>query len=555
MSLATRQFRSDQSCLLLIVPLALMMFALNLGGRDLWAPDEPRAGTITRHIVQSGSWSELRDNGRPYVDKPPLFFWLAAIASLPAGAVDEFTVRLPSNLAAFLCIIAVFYLGRAMYGRRAGALAAIVLATSQDFFMEARWAHPDMLLCLCMTVVALAFYRSMVAEEPEWRLPAWLMLGLAVLTKGPVGLLPLLALLVFLAASRNLKALARAGLAWGLPLALLPTALWLAAHRVSSGELFPILDALALLSTRVTTGVHHSAPLTRLLAALPVAFLPWAVFLPGAVYHTFPRRGARQRPDIFVYSFLLVYLAVFAISAERRNVYLLPLMPLLSLLIGRIWDTGLFDWDPSPVERSIRWPLRVWVVLSSVALALVVVRLRPRAPDLILPAVLLGGALVVASLAATLVSARRGEGAAMATFTTGLVVSYIIVAVAVLPAVDRYKSARPFGDRIAARVGGAALGVFPHYHAAFSYYTGRTLEVLPSVPVLDSFLTSAPRVFAIVEEVHFVPASDDLSITPAIVDRASIGHRSYLLLEGGDRFPRRWSGELFEDLPRQESEE
>jgi 4-amino-4-deoxy-L-arabinose transferase-like glycosyltransferase len=539
LSLATRLFRSDRSCLLLIVPLSLLLFSLHLGGRDLWAPDEPRAGTITRHIVGSGSWSELRDNGRPYLQKPPLFFWLAAVASLPSGTVDEFTLRLPSSITAVLCVVALFYLGRAMYGRRAGALAAIVLATSQDFFMEARWAHPDMLLCLCMTIATLAFYRSAVAGEAQWRLPAYLALGLALLTKGPVGLLPLLALVVFLAATRNLRFLLRAGLGWGVPIIMLPSAIWLAAHRAATGQLYPVLDSLALLSARVTIGVHHAAPLSHLLAGLPVAFLPWALFLPGAVYHTFPRRGGGQRSEAFVYSFLLLYLAVFAISAERRNVYLLPLMPLLSLLIGRVWDTGLFDWRPSPVERTIKWPLWIWVLLSLAAPALAVVLLRSRAPDLIASAVMLGGALAVASISAAIIRSGRGEGAALAVFAAGMVAAYLVLAAAVLPAIDRHKSPRPFGERIAARIGSAPLGIYPHYHAAFSYYTGKTLEVLPSMAALDTFLTSAPRVYAVVEERHFAPGLGELSIDPDVVDRARVGHRAYLLVEGGEGFPRR----------------
>lgn len=537
MSLATRLFRSDRACLLLIVPLSLLLFALNLGGRDLWAPDEPRAGTITRHIVESGSWTELRDDGRPYVDKPPLYFWLAAAASLPGGGVDEFTLRLPSNIAAILCVVTIFYLGRAMYGRRAGALAAIVLATSQDFFMEARWAHPDMVFCLCMTFAALAFFRSMVAGDEEWRLPAYIALGLACLTGGPVGLLPLLALAVFLAATKNLKALLRAGLGWGIPIVLLPSVAWLAAHRAATGQLFPLVDALALLPATVTTGVDHAEPLSHLMAGLPIAFLPWALFLPGAVLHTFPPRGSRQRPAVFVYSFLLVYLALFAISAQRRNDCLLPLMPLLSLLIGRVWDTALFDWRPSPVERTVKWPLRVCFVLSCVALVVGVVRLQSRAPDLVLHAGMLSGALALASLVAMIARPRRGEGAAMTMFTSGLVAVYIIVAVAALPAVNRHKSARPFGERIADRIGTAALGIFPHDNAAFSYYMGRTLVVLPNAELLDAFLASAPRVYAVVEEKHYTPGETGFSMTPAIVDRATVGYRTYLLIEGGDRLP------------------
>ena len=176
------------------------------------------------------------------------------------------------------------------------------------------------------------------------------------------------------------------------------------------------------------------------------------------------------------------------------------------------------------------------MLLSGVALVLVVLRLRWRAPDLLMPAVLFGGALILASLIAVFARIRYGEGGGMTMFAGGLVTVYIVVAVAVLPAVDRHKSARPFAERIADRVDAAALGIYPHYHAAFSYYTGKTLDVLTDKADLDRFLTSAPSVFAIVEERHYMPRSSDLPISPAIVDRATVGHRSYLLVEGGDQF-------------------
>ncbi|HKB07478.1 MAG TPA: glycosyltransferase family 39 protein, partial [Candidatus Polarisedimenticolia bacterium] len=266
MSLAVRVFRSDGNCLLLILLLGVTLFATGLGARDLWAPDEPDIGEVVREIHLTGSWAVLRDNQELYFEKPPLYPWLAAVASLPAGRPTEFAVRLPASLAALFGLVAIFYLGRGLFGRRTGALAAIVLATTYGYFMEARWAHPDMLWTFLLLMACLAFHRAYRSGgDPRWMAAFYLSIGLANLTKGPHGLLiPLLAVLVFLAASRDLGFVRRTGWWWGLPLALAPVGLWIAAYR-STGEPFP-LEALVLrLTHRFTRGEHHARPFYHVL--------------------------------------------------------------------------------------------------------------------------------------------------------------------------------------------------------------------------------------------------------------------------------------------------
>ncbi len=534
MSFVTRIFRSDRDCLLLIVPLALLLFTTNLGGRDLWAPDEPRAGTITRHIVEQDKWLVLYDNGRAYVEKPPLFYWLAALFSLPAGQVSEYAVRMPSNLAAILCVVCLFYLGRDLHGRRVGALAAVVLATSQDFFLEARWAHPDMLLCLMLTFSCLAFHRGLVMRAGRmWLFGGYAAIGLAILTKGPVGLLPLGGMIVFLAATRQLGALLRAGLAWGAVVMLLPTALWLTAYGASAGAGFPLGEALARIGTRVTTGVHHAKPFWHMLVALPGAFFPWCLFLPGALWHSFPRRPLRDQRTVYLYSFLVLYLVVFAVSAEKRAVYLLPLMPLMALLVGRVWDTALFDWEPSPVERTLKWGLVTALLVALGATLVLWIRIDALVGYLQGPATLLGAVLLLGSVIAVGVRRRLGGGVALGVYAAGLVACYMVIATIVMPAVDQGKSARPFSERIAARVGGVPLGICPDYHAAYAYYTRRRLVVLPDATAVAEFLVSAPRTFSLVEEDHYQAERARLENISEIVDRAKVGHRTFVLLAGG----------------------
>src|SRR5262249_28602186 len=158
----------------------------------------------------------------------------------------ELALRLPSSLAALLGLLVVFLLGRGLFGRRTGALAAVVLATTYGFFMEARWAHPDMLWTLWLLLACLAFHRAYASGgSARWLALFYLSIGLAVLTKGPHGILiPLLAVLVFLSSTGGLRFLKRMGWIWGVPLTLAPVGLWIAAYR-ATGAPFP-MEALLL---------------------------------------------------------------------------------------------------------------------------------------------------------------------------------------------------------------------------------------------------------------------------------------------------------------------
>ena len=533
MSLTVRLFRDDRRCLLLVLPLAVLLFSAGLGDRDLWDPDEPRTAEIASEILAGGSWAALHENGALYVEKPPLAFWLAAACTLPAGRVTEFAIRLPSSLAAVVGVAVLFYLGRALFGRRPGALAALVLLTAQDYFMEARWAHPDMLWTLFLTSACLFFYLAYGRDGARgWLAGFYAAVGLAILTKGPAALLiVLLAVLFFLAATGDLRFLRRAGLSWGLPLALLPATLWLVAYASSAGMRFPLGEAFARIGRRVAHGIHHPHPFGHVLTALAVEFLPWTLFLPGALWLTFPRRRGRRDPETaYLYSWILAVFSVFALSAEKRGVYLLPLLPFLAVLIGRLWDTALMRWEPSPVERAVFWPLVTASLLACGFGAFYVARVAREMPALRGPATALAAAALLTSLAALAIRRLRGEGAALGVFTGGLAACYLIIALFVLPAIDRYKSARPFGARIAAAARGAPLAIYPDPHDAYAFYSGRAIKVLPSREALRAFLGSAPDALCLMDEDRFAAERRLLDVPLRAVDRERVGHRSMVLV-------------------------
>jgi 4-amino-4-deoxy-L-arabinose transferase-like glycosyltransferase len=537
MSVAARLFKSDRACVVLLLFLGLVLFSTQLGGHDLWAPDEPDIGEVVREIHLTGNWQVLHDNGELYFEKPPLYPWLAALFAVPAGRPTEFTLRLPSSLAALLGLIVLFHLGRGLFGRRTGTLAAVILATTYGYFMEARWAHPDMLWTFWLLLSALAFHRAHEqAGAVEWLAVFYLCLGFANLTKGPHGLLiPLLAVTVFLASTRELGFLRRMGLWWGIPLSLLPAGFWVVAYQ-STGERFPLEALLLRLGHRFTSGEHHAQPFYHVFASLPAEFFPWVLFLPFALWHTFPRRGGRPDKDnAYLYSWVIVIFTVFAASVEKRGVYLLPLLPFLALVVARTWDLALMGWDPSPVDRPITWALGAALLLAAGGAAVVLPRVAREAPGLLAPAAGLAGACVVTAVAAFVVHRRFGGGAALGAFAAGLTAVYLTIAIQVMPAMDSYKSAREFCRRVVAAVGGAPLAMYPDYRPTYVYYTERFIPVLKTREELRRHLDSDRRSFCLIEDRVLAAEKWGLNAQTEIVDRQRVGHREMLLVASGSK--------------------
>src|SRR5574341_595982 len=133
-----------------------LLFFFGLGSRDFWAPVEPRYAEIARVMFAKGEWIVPTVNGELYTDKPIFFFWLVLIVSNVAGAVNEWTVRIPAALGGVGFVLSTYLLGRDFFTPRIGFIAALVLATSMRVIWEARWAHVDMVFC-CFFVFAVYF--------------------------------------------------------------------------------------------------------------------------------------------------------------------------------------------------------------------------------------------------------------------------------------------------------------------------------------------------------------------------------------------------------------
>ena len=126
----------------ILVGASLLLFLLDLGGRDIWDIDEGMHAAIAQTMINSGDWITPVFNAEPFFDKPPLFNWLTALSFLIFG-MTEFAARLPAALAGFGSVMLTYSLAKKIYSPEVGLLSGIILATSLEFMLLSRVVQYD----------------------------------------------------------------------------------------------------------------------------------------------------------------------------------------------------------------------------------------------------------------------------------------------------------------------------------------------------------------------------------------------------------------------------
>lgn len=495
--------------LLILALLASLLFFYNLGGWDLWEPDEPRYAQVAREMAEDGNWILPRLNNRIYPDKPPVFFWLIAISYAIFGEVSSLSARFPSALAGVLGIILTYCMGRALKSARAGFISSLVLATTVEFFWLARRANIDLTLTLFISAALFFYYKGYRDVSPRFYYLYYLFIALATLTKGPVGfILPLLTVIAHLAAMKDFKAIKKVFSHPGLLLFFIIIFSWLIPSAMAGGRKYVDEIIFNQMLGRVYDSWSHKEPLYYYFLSFPPLLLPWIFFLPGAFIYGFSRKRQAPGEDAFFPAvwFITVF-AFFSLCSGKRTLYLLPLLPAFALMVGLMWDRFFDDDGEKAVPGLVRIP--VYLLLCSLIVACIALpwysalfKSEHRVFNYYPPALI----LAASSIAALIIFVKKKAALTLAMLMTIMAAGFLYTAAFVFPALNESNSAKAFSLKIKALVKNDDLLVsFCKDNASFIYYSGiREIKELETPFDLTAVMMNSPqRVFCLIYKNDF----------------------------------------------------
>jgi len=429
------------------------LFFFGLSHFGLIGADEPRYAQVAREMLAGHDWVTPVLGGKPWLEKPPLYYWQAMLAYSLFG-VSDWAARLPSAMdAALMVIVVYFFPGKFL--PRVQLDGALITASAAGIIGFARAASTDMPLAAMFTLAMLAWYAWHESGSRTYLAASYGALGLATLAKGPVApLLAAMIILIFAGVNKDYWLLQRTFWSPGILLFCVVTVPWFVAVQVENPEFFRIFILQHNVARFGSNLYHHKQPFWYFVPVTLLGLIPWTVLasvgLIRGLRAWWSERNKVLRSEVALNMFLVIWLLVpvifFSISQSKLPGYILPVLPAGALLAAQY------------VEQHVKEAGR-----PSVALAVLhaVVAAAPIVPALMIQYLVLqhrlpwGKALAISCMFAAVLVIGLGLSLRSPIGLRGIRFTLVPVTLAVAavlrlggPALDSTLSARPIADQI-----------------------------------------------------------------------------------------------------------
>lgn len=533
--LGKRLCEKDILLIAILAGLSIYLFLFKLGGPSLWETDEPIYGEVAREILKTGDWITLHFNYREWFDKPPIYMWLTALFYYFFGW-SEFTTRICSALFGIGEVIAVYFFGKILFNRRAGFFSALVLATSLQFIIQSRLALVDVPLSFFITLSLLFFYLGYInPDKTQYYLFSSLCMGLATLTKGPVGaIIPVLIIGIYLILTKSLFRLKRMRLPLVISIFFLVASPWYIMQIIRHGGTF--IDRFFLLRTisRYTTSFEgHTGPFYYYLGVLFLGFFPWSSFLPFSFFH-FLRgfkegRGEKRKKSFLILTWFLVIFIFFSSAKSKLPGYIFPLYPACALSVGWLWD-GLKDLKNKLKRRGLYASFALFfallIILTFTLLWLGKVSfpyeysLFGRFIFLIIWGLFAGGAFSLIFL-----FFKKNTPLSLLGMAGAMCFLVWVLTIYILPLTEVFKPTKSLAKKINSLIQPgekianypASDGKFMSFNCSLIYYTDHPVVGVESEKELEEFLSSEERIYCVMSEKDYQKVEKYLYNTPLYI--------------------------------------
>lgn len=514
----------------LIVAVASIVMLVGLGNTHLWDQDEGYYASAAAEMYARGDAVVPMFNGEMFGHKPPMMYW-GMMAGFEMFGVNELGARFVSAILGAITCVVIYGIAKKLYDAPTGLVAGLAMASSLMFSVASRSATADTHLTL---FVSLAFYfwigdafrnaREPVRAPYAIRWSTWgltyAMMGLAVLTKGPIGLLfPMAVIGLFMLTQIPIRVSAQSSLVSKVlrniepyaPIAFVKT-VWrmrpltgLLVVAVIAGPWYWLVqNATSGKFLEEFIGVHHmgrfshamdnhSGPFFYYILACLIGMYPWSAFIvPTCMLWVRQLRDSQSaRATVFVSCWAGVYLVIFSVASTKLPNYVLPAYPALAIMVARyvaMWVTA-----PQMIHRG--WLQTGWVLLSVVGLLLLIgfpaagtvgwegktlldrLKIDPAIQTTFRWLGVIGLPLLVGGLVGWLMVLRNRAVGAIYTFAVTAASMLVIFWQFVAPAIDRFQTPQLIAREVSqsSEYRNSTVAVVGYFRPSMVFYLGRPI--------------------------------------------------------------------------------
>lgn len=353
-------------CLLLLAIACLFFLFFGIGSYPLIDVDETRYAVMSRDMLNSFNWNDLMLNYQPFLEKPPLYFWIVGASIKFFGQFTPYAVRFPIALLSSLLVFFTYFFGKKVISRKFGMLSALTLLTSVFFLVLAHVAIIDMVLTVFITSAIYCGFLTHFCQEKNKKYLWWyfyLFVGLGFLAKGILAfVIPLTIIFIYNFITKTTKDIFKPiNLLPGLIVFLLVATPW---HWIMYKQYgFEFIKQYFL--------IHHfgrfmgseyigrERPLLYFVPVFLIGFLPWTFMFFAFLYDGFKKLNVKfqlaegtvkdklaailkvetneQKLILFASIYFAVVFILFSTASTKLPTYILPLFPAAALLTGYYW--------------------------------------------------------------------------------------------------------------------------------------------------------------------------------------------------------------------------
>ena len=371
------------------IVLCIIIYILGSLFIPLMEIDSVQYANISREMLQNKSFLQIFDQGKDYLDKPPMLFWLSSLSMYLFG-LNDFAFRLPSILMAILAIYSTYKFTLLYYSNEIAALAALVLASTQAMFLITHDVRTDTML---MAWVILAIWQFAIwLNNRKWHslIIAFSAVAFGMMTKGPIALMvPIFSFAPHILIHRNFKMLFR----WEYLVGLIIIMILLIPMDIGLYQQFDLHPEKVMYEKTGTSGIrffywtqsfgritgesvwHENDDFFFLFQNLLWGFLPWTLFLISGLISECTRIIRtkfivnKNEEWIVLPGFLITYTAL-GISNYQLPHYIYVVLPFTAIIAAKSLYSLVINWENKFFKNVING-INIFIYILVLAILLV----------------------------------------------------------------------------------------------------------------------------------------------------------------------------------------